>query len=148
MHLHLAYSHLHTHLRMSVHYRCVIYLLGRYNGCLIICSNLESYHRYHQTFCQTYKGCSIIIPIQCWVEYRCAEVFILLPTEGGRDLLVDDWTQWAPTDSWWIHLELRRGPNILDICRGMRMQMFTIPWLLHLWLWFIQGCSWVTPTKF
>ncbi len=30
---HLAYSHLHAHLRVFVHGRCVIYLLRRHSGC-------------------------------------------------------------------------------------------------------------------
>lgn len=78
------FSHLHTHTRVSVHCGCVIYLFVKQSGSLREFNLFLNQEFLSDTSCHTYKV--FILVLQRGVEHGYAEVFVLLPAEGGRDL--------------------------------------------------------------
>lgn len=77
------------------------------------------HHWFDQQSCQAYQLVSASVHQQSWVGCSCAEVFVLPPAEGGRDVQVAGWTLWFPYEIPLIEYDFRGEPNISDICRGV-----------------------------
>lgn len=82
IHEHLSASHLHTHERVLVHLRCAVLLLRTHT----VSPKVQTIHQSVPAEAGTYQKLPLFLLLQAAFEGGGAELIVLPPAEGGRDV--------------------------------------------------------------